>query len=120
MIKVMIVDDSNVVKRMIESFLLPLGIEIVGTASNGVEALSLLDAVLPQIVTMDITMPEMDGLSCLERMMQKKPDTKVIIISALKDRDTGIQALKLGAKSFVVKPFTADQLRQEFSRVAGV
>lgn len=116
----MIVDDSNVVKKMIESFLAPLGISIACTASNGREALEQFDQKKPDIVTMDITMPEMDGLTCLEEIIKRKPDTKVIVVSALKDRETGIQALKLGAKSFIVKPFTADQLRQEFSRVVGL
>jgi two-component system, chemotaxis family, chemotaxis protein CheY len=118
--KLMIVDDSAVVKTMIESFLKPLGMEIVGTASNGLQALKVFEDKKPDIVTLDITMPELDGLTCLEAMMRRRPDTKVLVISALKDHETGIRALKLGAKSFITKPFTADQIREEFIRVAGM
>jgi two-component system chemotaxis response regulator CheY len=114
---VMIVDDSNVVKKMIESFLSSLEVEIIGTASDGEEALELFKKEHPDLVTLDITMPKMDGLTCLESILKEKSDTKVLVISALKDRDTGIQALKLGAKSFMPKPFTADQLRKEFTRI---
>lgn len=118
MLSVMIVDDSTVVKKMIESFLTPLEVEIVGTASNGKEALELFKVVKPDLVTLDITMPEMDGLTCLESMLKINADAKILVISALKDRDTGIKALTLGARGFISKPFNAEQLRKEFSRIA--
>jgi two-component system, chemotaxis family, chemotaxis protein CheY len=111
--KLLIVDDSNIIRRVIENNLKDLPIELVGTASNGIEALRVLDATSPDLVTMDVTMPEMDGIACLEEMMQRRPRTRVLIVTALKDSDTGIKALRLGARNVLNKPFTGAKLREE-------
>lgn len=113
MIKMLIVDDSGVVRRIIESLLKNLDISLVGMASNGKEALCLFRQFTPDIVTLDITMPEMDGLSCLQEMKKIYPATNVIVVSALKDKETALRAIKLGAYSFVTKPFIGDDLREE-------
>lgn len=117
--KLMIVDDSSIMRRAIGKYLAPLQLELAATASNGQEAIDQFRAVLPDLVTLDITMPQMDGLTCLAQLLAIKPDARVIVISALSDPATGLKALKLGAKSFLPKPFTEAQLVDEIRRVAG-
>jgi len=111
--KILIVDDSNIIRRAIEKYLHEFELECVGTAGDGESALVLFREYLPDIVTLDITMPRMDGLSCLEKIMQIKPDTRVLIISALKDAATGLQAVRKGARGFLAKPFTQQELKEE-------
>jgi two-component system chemotaxis response regulator CheY len=117
--KLMIVDDSSIMRRAIGKYLAPLNLELVATASNGQEAVEAFQSTLPDLVTLDITMPQMDGLTCLSRLVELKPSVKVIVISALSDPATGLKALRLGAKSFLPKPFTEAQLVDEIRRVAG-
>ncbi len=117
--KLLIVDDSSIIRRAIEKYLGPLGLEVCATASNGKEALDLFQKHQPDLVTLDITMPFMDGLSCLSEIKKIKPSAKVIVISALSDQATGIKALKLGAFSFLPKPFTEQQIVEEIRRVLG-
>jgi two-component system chemotaxis response regulator CheY len=111
--KLMIVDDSNIIRSRISRIMtdprLP-PIEIVGTAGNGAEALALFTATHPEIVTMDLTMPEMDGVECTTLLVESDPEVKILIVSALSDKATAIEALKKGANGFLYKPFTDDEL----------
>jgi two-component system chemotaxis response regulator CheY len=83
---------------------------IVGMAKNGVEALGLFAHLQPEVVTMDLTMPEMDGVECTEAMAKLNPQSNILVVSALSDKATAIKALKKGAKGFLYKPFTDEQL----------
>ncbi len=114
--KILIVDDSSIIRKVIEKNLSEYEIEIVGGAGDGLTALEMFNKYKPDIVTLDITMPEMDGLTVLEKMLNIKPDTKIIVITALTDKSTGIRAIKMGAKSFVGKPFTAALLKATFEK----
>lgn len=111
--KLMIVDDSNIIRsrisRIIADSKLP-PIEIVGTAANGTDAFALCVAKRPDIVTMDLTMPEMDGVECTALLVEFDPNIKILIISALSDKATAIEALKNGANGFLYKPFTDEEL----------
>jgi two-component system, chemotaxis family, chemotaxis protein CheY len=111
--KLLIVDDSSVIRSRIarvsgESNLPEL--QIIGLAKNGQEALRICKVTLPDLVTMDLTMPEMDGVSCIKELLGKYPAINILVISALSDKATAIQALKLGARGFINKPFTDKQL----------
>jgi len=114
----MIVDDSNIIRSritriMTDPALAKLGspnIEIVGSAASGKEACILFKSRRPEIVTMDITMPEMDGVECTTLLIELDPDVKILIVSALSDKATAIQALKNGAQGFLYKPFTDEEL----------
>lgn len=117
--KLMIVDDSSIMRRAIGRYLSPLGLDLVATAAHGQEALEQFAIHRPDLVTLDITMPQVDGLECLSKMIAIDPKVKVLIISALGDAATGLKALKLGAKSFLPKPFTEPQLVEEMRRVLG-
>lgn len=111
--KLMIVDDSNIIRSRIARIMadakLP-SIEIVGFAANGNDALTLFKATNPDMVTMDLTMPEMDGVECTMLLTELDPDVKILIVSALSDKATAIQALKMGAEGFLYKPFNDDEL----------
>lgn len=115
--KLGIVDDSSMMRKTIENYLTGTPIEIVGTASNGVDAISMVSEVKPEVLTLDITMPKMDGLSCLEEIMKVAPDTKVIVITALSDKLTGLQALDKGAVGYIFKPVNEEKLKQSFSKL---
>lgn len=116
--KILIVDDSSIIRKIIKKSISPENFEIVGEASNGKMALEIHKEFLPDIVTLDITMPEMDGLTVLDMMLEHKPDTKVIIISALTDKATGIKAIKKGAKSYLPKPFTTADIQKIIDKLA--
>jgi len=109
----MIVDDSNIVRNRISRL---AGdprlstINLVGSASNGAEAIQVFNKTQPDIVTMDLTMPEMDGVECTEALMDMNPEIRILVISALSDKATAINALKKGAQGFLYKPFTDDEI----------
>jgi two-component system, chemotaxis family, chemotaxis protein CheY len=117
-IKILIADDSSIIRKIIQRSIVEDTFEIVGIAADGLKALELFKAENPQIVTLDITMPEMDGLTVLEEMIKINPQVKVIVISALTDKATGINAIKKGAKSFIAKPFTTEDVRSKLLKLA--
>ena len=110
MFKLMIVDDSTIIRNRIKRAYNNAQFELIGTAKNGVEALELFKKYHPQVVTMDLTMAEMDGLECIRRIISMDSSTQILVISAMSDKATGIRALELGAQGFICKPFTDDQL----------
>ena len=112
--KLMIVDDSNIIRRKIERSTEVENLKVVGTASNGVEALEKFRELRPDVVTMDLTMPEMGGIECVERMVEMDPDVVILVVSALSDKATAIEALKKGANGFLCKPFTEEELNNAF------
>jgi two-component system chemotaxis response regulator CheY len=115
--KILIVDDSTIICQAIESHLSDYPVDIVGSAENGKRALEMFNEFRPDIVTLDITMPELDGLSVLESIIELDPDVKVMIVTALSDKDTALKAIELGAKSYVTKPFTPDKLKEAFEKL---
>lgn len=108
--KILIVDDSEIIRTQIRHCFKNVfsGIHI---AKNGKEAVDKVRAIQPDIVTMDLTMPRMDGIRCIEQLMDINSNLKILVISALSDNATCIQALKLGAQGFLDKPFTDNELK---------
>ena len=115
--RLLIVDDSSIMRRTIEKNIEAYGLEIVGQAANGKEALRIIEEQKPDVITLDITMPEMDGIACLEEIMQIHPKAKVMIITALSDKLTGLIALDKGARGFMFKPVNADDLARSFDKL---
>ncbi len=118
-IKVLIVDDSLIIRQAIQKNLTEYPVEVVGSAGDGKMALKMFKETEPDIVTLDITMPELDGLTVLEEMLKIKSDAKVMVVTALKDKATGLKAIQLGAKSFISKPFTPEKLKNAFGKLIG-
>ncbi|MBR7060019.1 MAG: response regulator [Neisseriaceae bacterium] len=117
MYKLMIVDDSNIIRNRIKRGYNASQFELVGTATNGIEALDLFKKLRPEVITMDLTMPGMDGLECISRIIDIDPDVHILVVSALSDKATGIKALELGAQGFICKPFTDEQLIEALNEV---
>jgi len=115
--KLMIVDDSNIMRRRIERSQNFEELEVVGTASNGVEALELFKKMDPDVVTMDLTMPQMDGIECIENLVKLKPAVRILVISALADKATAVEAMEKGANGFLNKPFTDRQLNEAIAEL---
>ena len=118
--KLMIVDDSNIIRSKIARALGKHGLEIAALASNGQEAVRCYTTVRPDLVTMDLTMLNMDGIECIRRLRQINPDVRILVVSALADKATAISALKEGAQGFLHKPFTEDDLTEAMDELLGV
>jgi len=115
--RLLIVDDSNVIRRRIERANDLPEIECVGAARNGREALEMHRQLRPTLVTMDLTMPEMDGAECVALLVERDPQIRILVISALADKLTAIDALEKGANGFLCKPFTDRQLNEALRKL---
>lgn len=120
-LRMLIVDDSNVIRRRIERSQQIDRLEVVGLASNGFEAIDLFRQTDPDVVTMDITMPQMDGIECVGRLVEMKPHVLILVVSALADKATAVEAMEKGANGFLNKPFTDRQLNDALEElIAGM
>lgn len=108
----MIVDDSNIIRRRIERCQQIARLELVGAASNGREAVELARRTQPDVVTMDLTMPEMNGIECVQELVALNPKVLILVVSALADKATAVEAIEKGANGFLCKPFSDRQLNE--------
>lgn len=106
--KVLIVDDAAFMRVSIKNMLTKNGYEVIGEAENGKIALQKYQELGPDVVTMDITMPEMDGLTSLKKILEMDPGANVVMISAMGQESMVREAVLSGAKGFIVKPFKED------------
>jgi two-component system chemotaxis response regulator CheY len=119
MASILIVDDAAFMRMMIKDILSKNGFEIAGEAANGAEAVEKFKELSPDLVTMNITMPEMDGIQALKEIKQIDSGAKVIMCSAMGQRSMVIDAIQSGAKDFIVKPFQADRVLEAIKKVLG-
>ena len=110
MARVLVVDDAAFMRKMVGDALAKGGHEVIGEASNGVEAVESYQALRPDITTLDITMPEKDGLAALKEILTLDSSAKVIMCSALGQEAKVLEAVKSGARDFVVKPFKPERV----------
>ena len=110
MARVLVVDDAAFMRKMVSDALSKGGHEVVGEAGDGLEAVAQYQALKPEVTTLDITMPEKDGLAALKDIMAMDPSAKVIMCSALGQESKVLESIKAGAKDFVVKPFQPDRV----------
>lgn len=110
MYKLMIVDDSNIIRNRIQRAYSQDQFMLVATATNGVEAVEKFKTHRPDVITMDLTMPQMEGLECIEEIVKIDNGVRILVVSALSDKATGIKALSLGAGGFLCKPFSEEEL----------
>lgn len=119
MAKILIVDDAAFMRMMIKNILIKEGYEVVGEAENGAQAVEKYKELNPDLVTMDITMPEMDGISAVKEIMKINKGAKVVMCSAMGQQAMVIDAIQAGAKDFIVKPFQPDRVIEAISKVLG-
>ncbi len=118
MIKLLIVDDSNIIRSRIERiYATDFSMKIIGKAQNGKEAFHMAQELKPDLITMDLTMPEMDGVSCIEKIIEYDPQIRILVVSALSDVATGLSAIKKGARGFLCKPFTDEDMQASINEV---
>ena len=110
MATVLIVDDSKMMRRNLRKILTEAGHQVVGEATNGAEALSEYANTKPDLVTMDINMPVLDGIEAVKRILIDFPEARIIVISAHNEQSRVYQAIKSGAKNYVVKPIAANKV----------
>ena len=110
MARVLIVDDAAFMRKMLGDVLAKGGHEVIGEGANGAEAITQYQALRPDIMTLDITMPEKDGLAALREILTLEPGAKIVMCSALGQESKVLEAIKSGAKDFVVKPFQPDRV----------
>nr|WP_318540850.1 response regulator [Terribacillus saccharophilus] len=115
--KILIVDDAKFMRKTLSGLLTENNYEIVGEAADGHEAVSQFRKTEPDIVFMDITMPHMDGLAALKEIITQDPNAKVIMCSAMGEQRIVMQAIELGAKDFITKPFEDARVIETVERI---
>lgn len=118
-IKVLVVDDAAFMRMMVKDILSKNGYDVVGEAENGLKALEKYQELKPDLTTMDITMPEMDGITAVKEIKKIDPDAKIIMCSAMGQQAMVIEAIQSGARDFIVKPFQPDRVLEAVRKAVG-
>ena len=116
---ILICDDAAFMRMMIKDILTKNGYNVVGEAGNGAKAIEKYNETKPDLVLMDITMPEMDGIQALKKIKESDPKAMVIMCSAMGQQAMVIESIQSGAKDFIVKPFQADRVLEAVKKVVG-
>ncbi|MCI7043091.1 MAG: response regulator [Lachnospiraceae bacterium] len=116
---ILVVDDAAFMRMMIKDILTKNGYNVAGEAENGAKALEKYNEVKPDLVLMDITMPEVDGIQALKNIKAADPNAKVIMCSAMGQQAMVIESIQAGAKDFIVKPFQPDRVLEAVKKVVG-
>ena len=116
---ILICDDAAFMRMMIKDILTKNGYNVAGEAENGAKAVEKYNELKPDLVLMDITMPEMDGIQALKKIKEGAPDAVVIMCSAMGQQAMVIESIQAGAKDFIVKPFQADRVLEAVKKVIG-
>lgn len=114
--RILIVDDAAFMRMMIKDILVKNGFEVVAEAENGAQAVEKYKEHSPDLVTMDITMPEMDGITALKEIKQIDAQARIIMCSTMGQQSMVIDAIQAGAKDFIVKPFQADRVLEAINK----
>jgi len=114
--KVLIVDDTKFMRNILRNIIKKRDMEIVGEAANGEEAVELYKKLKPDLVTMDIIMPVMDGIEAVKKIMEYDSNAKILICSAMGQQSLVIEAIQAGAKDFVIKPFQPGRVLEAIDR----
>ena len=115
--RLLIVDDALLMRRLIRDVALEAGWEVVGEAKDGREGVSLFALLRPDLVTMDVVMPEMSGLEALQKIKALDPAANVVMVTALDQKQTVAEAIRDGALDFIVKPFERDRILKLFAKI---
>jgi len=115
--RILITDEALFMRVTLKNILTQNGFEVVGEAANGREAVELYSSLKPDLVTMDITMPEMDGLEALKQIRASDPQAKVVMCTAMGQKNMVVEAVQNGAKDFIVKPFQPERVIEAVSKL---
>ena len=115
--RVLVVDDAVVMRMMIKGILAKNGYDVVGEAQNGLEAVEKYESLLPDVVTMDMVMPEMDGLSAVKKIVASHPDARIVMCTSMGQQQLVVEAIQAGAKSFITKPFQPPKIVETLEKV---
>ncbi len=115
--RILIVDDASFMRMMLKEILTKNGYEVAGEAGNGREAVEMYEELKPDLVTMDITMPEMNGIEGVKAIRRLAPGANIIMCSAMSQRSMVMDAIQAGAKSFIIKPFRAGHVIKTIEKV---
>ncbi len=116
---VLVVDDTAFMRMTLKNMLEKNGYEVIGEGEDGAKGVDLYKQLKPSLVTMDITMPNMDGITAIKEILSFDPNAKVIVVSAMGQKSLVIEALNAGAKDFVVKPFQPDRIAEALAKIGG-
>ena len=119
MAKILVVDDAAFMRMMVKDALSKGGFTDVTEASDGAQAVEEFEKISPDLVIMDITMPNMDGLQALKKIRENDPNAKVVMCTAMGQEGMVVDAIKSGAKDFIVKPFNAERIVQTVNTILG-
>lgn len=114
---VLIVDDAEFMRVMLREILADAGLQVVGEAANGEEAVRLYNELRPDLITLDITMPVLDGVEALKRILALDPRATAVMVSALGQKQKVLEAIQSGARDFLIKPFDPDRVRATIDRL---
>ena len=117
--RILICDDATFMRMMIKDILTKNGYEVAGEAENGLVAIEKYNELKPDLVLMDITMPEMDGITALKKIVESDSEAKIIMCSAMGQQSMVMDAIKAGARDFIVKPFQPDRVLEAIKKVVG-
>jgi two-component system chemotaxis response regulator CheY len=119
MAKVLVVDDAKIMRRNLTKYLTEMGHQVIGEAVDGIDAVDKFKSLDPELVTMDITMPNMDGIEAVKQIIALKKDAKIIMVSSHGQKDMVIQAITNGASHYILKPINIDALKDSIKKVLG-
>ena len=117
--KLLIADDSMMMRKAVERSLAEKNFTIAGSVSDGEEAVKLFKETLPDLVTLDISMPKMDGITALVEMLKIKPDAKILMITSQTDSASAAEAIKKGASGYLGKPFSTEEIVAKVNEIFG-
>ncbi len=117
--KILLADDASFMRMMLKNILVPAGYEIVGEANNGKEAIQMFKELKPDLLIMDMIMPEMGGIEAIKQIISEIPDANIIICSAIGQQTLVIEAIQAGAKDYIVKPFDQDNVLETIGKIIG-
>ncbi|MEC0225845.1 response regulator [Paenibacillus alba] len=117
MANILVVDDAAFMRTMLKLILMDAGHVVVAEAANGLEAVEVYKRIRPDLVTMDITMPEMDGIAAVKGILSFDPKAKIVMCSAMGQRQMIMESYTAGAKDFLVKPFHKDKVTETIAKI---
>jgi two-component system chemotaxis response regulator CheY len=115
--RVLIVDDARIIRNILRALIQKMGLKVAGEAVNGAEAIRMYEELRPDLVTMDITMPVIDGLTALKTILNNDPGANIIMVTSVGQEQVMKEAILLGARDFIVKPFNEDRIVSAIRRV---